>query len=224
MYSVKVNPDGSELAVDKTQAFYHENMAPKVGVTPAHEALVKLLTLPDGSVHVISSVADPVVIAGTAYESKAEDTRPNDAAAYSALDVVSNAVQGATVLEFANIGPPGGKVLIIFNSLEIRVAAIPGGMTTFRGHLYDSLPTAIGDNAAYNLSAADRDKHVGFFETGTMLDLGDTLKAQNDRERLEVKLAAGSTSLWCIPQTVGAFTPSALTFKKWTLRSVGLES
>ena len=143
-------------------------------------------------------------------------TRPNDTTAYAALDVVG---QGpAANIVFSNIVADEGGAFVIFGArLRIDVAAVPAGMSNFRLHLYNAAPTAIADNAAYNLPAADRAKYLGYVEISGLLDIGDTLWAETDNINFTGKLAAASTTLYGILQTVAAYTPTASVVKTVTL-------
>ncbi len=143
----------------------------------------------------------------------ASQTRPNDTTAYTALDVVGQ--DPAANIEFANVGAADGMFVILGARLRIDVAAIPAGMTSFRLHLYDAAPTAIIDNAAFNLIAADRGKYLGYVTIENILDLGDTLFLQSDNVNVSGKLAG--TALYGILQTVGAYTPTALTVHTVTI-------
>lgn len=158
----------------------------------------------------VSEPALPVVSTGTTIS--ASQTRPNDTTAYAALDVVGQ--DPAANITFANVLPnAGGAFVALGVRLRIDVAAIPAGMAGFRLHLYNAAPTAIADNAAYNLPAADRAKYLGYVEISNIQDIGDTLWAQAAGVNFMAKLAAGSTSLFGILETTGAYTPSALTVK-----------
>ena len=149
------------------------------------------------------------------YISKVAVTRPDNATAYAALDVLGT--DPATVIEFANIAPQGGgTIVLLYASLMISVGS--GGPSQTRLHLYSEAPSGIADNAAYNLPSGDRAKYLGSVTLNTPLDLGDTLFAQEDTLRKTV--VAKSSSLFAIAQAVGAFTPAALTVKTWELRSV----
>ena len=145
-------------------------------------------------------------------------TRPDNTTAYDELDVVGT--DPATVLEFEGVSvSEGGFVAIMGVRLRIDAAAIPAGMATFRLHLYSSAPTAIADNDAYNLPSGDRAKYLGYITIPAPVDLGDTLQCQDDNVNLTVKLANGSTTLYGILQTVGAYTPTALTVKQVTINT-----
>lgn len=148
------------------------------------------------------------LIGTNSYDSEASITRPADALPYAAGDVVADSDSVPTVLEFASIGPSGGRIEVTLATHRIDVAAVPSGMADFRLHLYDAEPTAIADKVAFNLPNGDRAKYLGHVDITTPLDLGDTLWGQADFSR-EFKLADGSTSLWGIVETIGAYTPSA---------------
>lgn len=148
-------------------------------------------------------------------------TRPNNTDAYIIGDVCGTSP--ATNIEFANISTQkggdyaGNGVIITGASLEVDVNAIPSGMSGFRLHLYKSAPTAIADNAAYNLPSGDRLKYIGNIPIDTPEDLGDTLFSRNNNINMQIALADGGNSIYGILETRGAFTPSAQTVKKVTL-------
>ena len=107
-------------------------------------------------------------------------------------------------------------------SLEIDVAAIPTGMAGFRLHLYDAAPTAIADNAAYDLPSGDRAKYIGYLTFLTPVDLVSTLWAKDDGERLGGRLATGSVALYGILETLGGYTPTASAVKNVRLLIAGV--
>lgn len=143
-------------------------------------------------------------------------TRPNDTTAYTAGDVVGESP--ATNMTFANVLPNAAGAFVILGArIRIDVAAIPSGMAGFRLHLYNAAPTAIADNAVYNLPSADRAKYLGYITILTTRDIGDTVWVQDDNLNATGKLAAGSTTLYGILETIGAYTPTASTVKTITL-------
>jgi hypothetical protein len=147
-------------------------------------------------------------------------TRPNNTDAYTALDVIGTAVTSTLTFTDAFL-QAGGHFIIMGASLRIDVNAVPSGMGSFKLHLYSALPTAIADNAAFNLAAADRDKYLGSIELDTPTDLGDTIYTQKDNINMKRKLATDSTTIYGVLQTVNAFTPSANTVKTVKLHIVG---
>jgi hypothetical protein len=156
-------------------------------------------------------------IAEQRYETTLPIIRPSNTTGYTALDVIGvadanvAANAGSAILSFVTIGPVGGIVRILAADLLINLAAVTAGMTTFRLHLYNAAPTAILDNAGYDLVAGDRAAYLGYIDIAAPTDLGSTLYSQviNGTTLPHVKLAAGSSTLYGILQTIGAFTPTS---------------
>jgi hypothetical protein len=139
-----------------------------------------------------------------AYQAQQTVTRPANVTPYTALDVLGGR------FEIPNIGPAGGLVRVMSASLMAAIAAVPAGMTNFRLHLYNALQASnIADNAAFDLTAADRASYQGYIDLPNMVDMGATLAANLDNLNKIVKLAAGQTSLWAYLVTTGGFTPAA---------------
>jgi hypothetical protein len=174
----------------------------------------------DGRLHVHA--------AGDGYKSTLEFTRPANTTPYTAGDVIGvadvsvAANAGSAIHTFANAGPAGGNIIITGADLRIDVAAVPAGMTSFRLHLYDAAPTAILDNAAWDLPAGDRAAYLGFIDFGSAVDVGATLYAQVDQINKQFKLATGVTSLYGLLVTNGGFTPGSATVKHIRLHAVSL--
>jgi hypothetical protein len=138
------------------------------------------------------------------YNTQTTVTRPANTTPYSAGDVVGGAIT------FTSAGPSAGYLLITSADLRIDVTAVPSGMTSFRLYLYDvTPPSAIADNAAFDLPSGDRANYLGFIDLGVPGDLGSTLYTQVTQPGLQVKLAAASTSLFGYLVTTGAYTPAA---------------
>lgn len=141
-------------------------------------------------------------------------TRPANTTAYAVGDVVGE--DPAANIVFNNVSSVSGATVIITGaSLQARVGAIPSGYGNFRLHLYNTAPTAILDNAAFNLPSGDMQKYLGYIEFTTPEDLGDTLWTRVNNINLQVKLSG--TSLFGILETRGAFTPTSGTVKELTL-------
>jgi hypothetical protein len=135
-----------------------------------------------------------------AYKSQPTVTRPANTTAYTAGDVVGGA------FKFGGI-PSREHLLITLAALGIDVAAIPVGMTSFRYHFYTQTPpSAIADNAAWDLTSADRPYYQGYVDVGSPADTGATLFCQSDNPAHQVK--TGATGLWCYIVTNGGFTPA----------------
>ena len=147
-------------------------------------------------------------------------TRPNDTTAYSAGDALGDA-SGSAIMEFTGMArESGGNIMITSASMRVDLASLPSGMAGLKLHLYSSAPTAIADNAAWNLVAADRSKYLGFVQLGTPADFGDTLFVETNGINKHVQLTG--TSLFAIPVLDAGFTPAASTVREFKLRSIDL--
>ena len=168
-------------------------------------------TISGGSFLVTSNAGEPSV----------SQTRPNDTTPYTALDVVGT--DPATNMIFTTALPIAGSHFVVMGaSLRVDVGTKPATMDGFRLHLYDSAPTAIADNTAFNIPSADRSKYLGYITLTTPTDFGDTLYGQTDNINFKRKLAVGSTTLYGILETIAGYTPTASTVKTVTLHIVGV--
>ena len=146
-------------------------------------------------------------------------TRTADTAIYAANDVVGAATGSTACVEFTDMGPIGGRVRIRSSSLEVDASAVISGETSYRLHLYNiTAPSALGDNAAFDLPSGDRASYLGFLDLGTPADLGSTLYIETNNINKVVKLAG--TSLFGYLVTVGTFTPESATVRKITLHTI----
>jgi len=170
-------------------------------------------------VNIQSVSSNTLPTSGFAYGPSAVNfTRPNNTTAYAAGDVVGT--DPASVLEFTNIGPSGGRILLQDATFLCGANSVPPTLGALRLHLYGTSPTAIADNAAYDLPSGDRAKYLGWFDFPTPQDLGDTIWSQTDYIGKLVKLT--TASLFGILETRNACTPAAeLAF---TLRLSALEA
>lgn len=129
-------------------------------------------------------------------------TRPANVTAYTALDVVGGA------LDLGVLGPSAKPVQLLTTQLEIDIAAIPAGMTSFNLALYNvTPPSAIADNGAWDIPAGDRNAFLGLLSLGTPADLGSTLYVETSNIWRQLRLAG--THLFGYLVTVGGFTPAA---------------
>lgn len=134
-------------------------------------------------------------------------TRPANTTAYSAGDVIGAA---AAALTFATGMASGQRVMIAGIDLEYDVAAIPAGMTTCRLHLYSvTPPSALADNAAWDLPSGDRASYLGYVDIPQILDMGSTLFIQSDNVNKAIQLS-GSASVFAYLMTTVGFTPGAV--------------
>jgi hypothetical protein len=158
------------------------------------------------------------------YSSSQTKTRPSDTPTYTALDVMSESASSGTDWDFDLIGPSAGKVVFTRATLRVDLAAVTSGMTTFRMHLYSSAPTAINDDAAYDLPSADRAKYLGYITLPQPVDLGATLWSDTETNGLPIRLQATlvGTSVYGILQSVGGFVAASATVYTVGLHTVAV--
>ena len=147
-----------------------------------------------------------LTVDGKAYRSVATITRPSNTTAYTAGDVVGD-TGGSAIISLTTAGPSGGFIILQSASLVFSDSVVPAGMGAFRIHLYSVSPTAIADNAAFDLVSGDRDTYMGYVDLPTPLDFGSTIYTQTDYPGRLIKLAAASTTLFAEIETRGAYTP-----------------
>jgi hypothetical protein len=134
-----------------------------------------------------------------------EQTWTPAAAAYSANDVF----EGAKVL--TGIGPrSGGLMLVKYSILEVHHTALIASEAAYELHFYNvTPPSALADNAAFDVPSGDRASYLGKISLGTPVDLGSTLWVETAQNKwLDIPKAALG-NLYAYLVTVGAFTPTA---------------
>ena len=158
------------------------------------------------------------IIGGKGFTAQATVTRPADTTAYAAGDVVGAT---AAAITFADIGATFGHIVITDADLRIDVAALPSGMTTFRLHLYDATPpSALADNAAFDLPAGDRVNYLGYIDFDQIVDVGSTLYVQMTGVNKKLKMGSEPNLYGYLVSTSG-FTPSSAAVKSIRLNSFG---
>ena len=173
-----------------------------------------------------ATLVDPVQMvnadgspAGAGYSSQPTVTRPANTTAYTAGDVVGAT---AAAITFARIGPANGQIIITDVDYRVDLTAVPSGMTSFRLHLYNATPpSALADNAPWDLPSGDRASYLGYIDLGTPVDVGSTLYVQTSG--VNKKLAMGATtSLFGYLVTNGAYTPASAGTQAPRLNAVGV--
>lgn len=169
------------------------------------------------------SASNPLSIGGAGYASQPSFNRTADTNAYTAGDVVGAGTGAAgAVITFTSMGLAAGDVMITDADLLINVNAVPSGMTSFRLHLYNATPpSALGDNAAWDLPAGDQAAYLGYVDLGTPVDVGSSLFVQQGGVNKKLRMGA-STSLFGYLVTNGAYTPASGTTHYPRLNAVGV--
>lgn len=149
---------------------------------------------------------DSVTVKGAGYSAAVTLTRTADTNAYLANDVIGAATGSTAALTFTNVGAGAGEYMITSVAMEIDAAAVISGETSYRLYLYNvTPPSALGDNAAWDLPSGDRASFLGYVDLGTPIDLGSTLYVETNTVNKQLKLAG--TSVFGYLVTNGAYTP-----------------
>ena len=107
------------------------------------------------------------------------------ASAHGIADVVGGAQ------EFKGLAQSTGSgVKIISASLMVADATLV--TTTWRLHLYSvTPPSALADDAVFDIPSGDRASHLGHVDIAKLVDLGSTLYVQSDNLNKAIRPAGG---------------------------------
>lgn len=165
------------------------------------------------SADTVVTVVNQIAVKSTASTVPLTITRPANQTPYTANDVVGGALAALTFANFAPVtlaGGAGPQMMITGVQLECDIAAVPAGMVNMRLYLYNvTPPSALADNAAWDLPAGDRASFLGYIDCGTPVDLGSTLYVEANGINKLIALPAASTSLFGYLVTIGGYTPAA---------------
>lgn len=169
--------------------------------------IIPVKASPNGSMMVKSEAGSPVTasLVNTGKQASATITMAAGADAHDALDVISTAA--GAILSFASLGAIGDLICILGARMKYSANAIPSGGTGYRLHLYNASPTAIADDAAFNVPAADLAKYIGYIPISTLIDVGDNCVSIDNNINFTCKLTG--TGIFGILQCIAAETPAA---------------
>lgn len=160
----------------------------------------------------VTTVTNSLTVKPASATARLVITRPANATPYTANDVLGASAAALTFPSMAPLtfaGNANPQVLITGAQLEIDVAAVPAGMTSFRLYLYNvTPPSALADNAAWDLPSGDRASFLGYIDVGTPVDLGSTLYVETNGINKQLVIPAATTSLFGYLVTNGGFTPA----------------
>jgi hypothetical protein len=131
------------------------------------------------------------------------------AAAYSANDVLST-VQTLTWRNPRGEQFDGGELMLLSSKLTISTTALQSSEGQYKAALYNvTPPSALADNAAWDVPSGDRDAFQTLLDLGTPVDLGSTLRVDNDGiNKVLSVLPGGLTYAYLV--TIGGFTATAV--------------
>lgn len=130
-------------------------------------------------------------------------TRPANTTLYTANDAIGD-TGGSAILTFAGMGVAGQDVLVTGIEVRADTATLPTANGNLTLRLYNASPTAIADNAAWDLVSGDRSKWLGDFSIGALVDKGSTCYIRVDQLSSQVTLA--SSTLYGILTTDAGIT------------------
>lgn len=148
-------------------------------------------------------------LAATGKTASVTDTRPNDTSAYTANDVIGPATGSTAALTFSALqGSSGGEFMITSAELEIDASALIASEGAYRLYLYNvTPPSALGDNAAWDLPSGDRTSFLGYVDLGTPVDLGSTLYVRADSVNMQISMTGPDLFGYLV--TTAGYTPTA---------------
>lgn len=148
-----------------------------------------------------SSTSTPVITSQTVTGKYGEATFTPAASSHTAGDC-NGAAQ-----DFA-LGAPSGCLFLI-TDCDLYIDGGTAEATAWRLYLYTvTPPSALADDAAWDLPSGDRASHVGYVDLGTAVDLGSTQGVQNAGINRTVKLAG--TTLFGYLVNLTTLTPAAV--------------
>lgn len=140
-------------------------------------------------------------------------TRPNNTTAYAIGDVV-----GATAAAITFAGFSAKEWLITGIDFYRGASALESGEGSYSLYLYNvTPPSALADNAAFDVPSGDRAAYLGKFDIGTPVDLGGTIRVDTAQSK---QITATGTSLYGYLVTNAAYTPQAQSTFVVTLHAV----
>jgi hypothetical protein len=153
-------------------------------------------------------------VGGFMTQAAAEFNRPTGTTAYIALDAVANLATGtASALIFSNLARIYGGTGYVVKARMMTDQ--PTNTARFRLHLYDTLPTAILDNAFHTMLWTNRDMRLGSIDFNAMASesSGSTatfsiLTPGVGNLPLAFTCITGSKALYGLLETLDAFTPA----------------
>lgn len=170
---------------------------------------------------ITSSNPLPVSSSTKGYSAAVTLTRTADTNAYAANDVLGAATGSTAALTFASMGPSAGRIMIVGAQFQVNDTGLISGEASYVLHLYGvTPPSALGDNAAFDLPSGDRASYLGFVNLGTPVDLGSTLYVET--ANINKPLLLAGTSLFGYLVTVGAYTPTSARVYVITLHALAV--
>jgi hypothetical protein len=146
---------------------------------------------------------DSVTIKSTAHTTSVTVTRPANVTQYAVNDAIGD-TGGSAIMTFANMGIAGNNIYITGISIMWNSATLPTANANLTARFYNASPTAIADNAAWDLVSGDRTKWLASIPIGILIDLGST--AWVSATQLGEQVLLSTSSLFMTLTTDAAIT------------------
>lgn len=156
------------------------------------------------------------------YSSRVTLTRTSDTNAYTANDVLGAATGSTAALTFTDLGPDvPHEIMVTTTKLLIRDTGVISGETSYRLYLYRvTPPSALGDNAAFDIPSGDRASLMGYLDLGTPVDLVSSLYVMTAQQNVQLSLSGSSMYGYLV--TNGGYTPSSARVLDITLHATDI--
>ncbi len=145
-----------------------------------------------------------------AFGAKVVLTRTADTATMLANDIIGAATGSTAALTFSGIGGPPSprEMFITAASLLIRDTGVISGETSYRLYLYNvTPPSALGDNAPWDLPSGDRASFIGYIDLGTPVDIGSSLFVQTTQINTQISTLGSDVFGYLV--TNGPYQPTS---------------
>lgn len=160
-------------------------------------------TIDDGSAHTPITISDVQWLT-------ASFTRPANATAYTAGDIVNNSTSAPVAMTFTNAGQRNGGPFTIAHAILESSNAPPGTIPAFDLLLFrgSAAPTAQNDNAAFAPSDADMALCFGVIQfTAGLVSSGSNNFVYYAQPTIVSMPDSGGTSIYGMLRINGSYTP-----------------
>ena len=159
----------------------------------------------------VASNQSTLPVAGNLITVTTELTRPSDATAYTAGDMLSNSTSTTVPITLSSImRVSGGSGYIV----GIRVSTNLKSITPrLRVHFFNANnATLSADNAPYKELYADGSKRLGYYDLGAMTTEADSTNSDMSRtfdQTMRIPIVAADSNLYAVLVPLDAFTPAS---------------
>lgn len=163
---------------------------------------------------VSSSPSYPLHVASGVTSGNVAVTRPSNTTAYTAGDVC-----GATAAAITFPGFAAGEFMITSINFYRGSSALEASEGSYTLYLYNvTPPSALADNAAWDLPTGDRAAYLGKIDLGAPVDLGGTIRV--DVDQINKQVTSLGANLYGYLVTNAGYTPQSASIFNLTLHGM----